>query len=290
MPSPSDSESIRQIALFLARALPKIRVLDLGARSIVNHPPTHTPLLEAGLCEVIACEANTAACELLTEQLGPSHRVLPVAVGDGMDHTLHVCKMASRSSLFPPNLALCSRYHAFAEGSEVVESRRVSTVRLDDLGLDSIDFVKMDIQGAELMAIENGTSLLASALVVEVEVEFVEQYVGQPLFGDIDASLRKLGFMFHSFLGFGTRTLKPMVMGNDPLQGLNQWLWADAIYLIDFSRLESLGNDGLIKLGMLAHSLYGSWDVAFDSFRRVDARIGSSFAVSYLNLLNALGP
>jgi FkbM family methyltransferase len=239
-----------------------------------------------GLCEVIACDADPAACEVLTEQLGPLHRVLPVAVADGMDHTLHVCKMASRSSLFPPNLALCSRYQAFAEGSEVVESHTVSTVKLDDLGLDSVDFVKMDIQGAELMAIENGTSLLAKALVVEVEVEFVEQYIGQPLFGEIDASLRKLGFMFHSFLGFGTRNLKPMVVNNDPLRGINQWLWADAIYLVDFSRLDNLGNDRLIKLAMLAHALYGSWDVALDCFRRFDDINGTSCASSYLNILN----
>ena len=34
------------------------------------------------------------------------------------------------------------------------------------------------------------------------EVEFVEQYINQPLFGDVSSFLKKQDFMLHKFLGF----------------------------------------------------------------------------------------
>ena len=46
------------------------------------------------------------------------------------------------------------------------------------------------------------------------EVEFVEHYKNQPLFGDVSDFLNK-NFMFHKFLGLSGRALKPVVLKND---------------------------------------------------------------------------
>ncbi|MFY7697106.1 MAG: hypothetical protein ACOVQK_12230 [Cyanobium sp.] len=40
------------------------------------------------------------------------------------------------------------------------------------------------------MALQNATTVLATASVIQCEVEFVELYKGQPLFADVDSFLR----------------------------------------------------------------------------------------------------
>ena len=45
----------------------------------------------------------------------------------------------------------------------------------------------------ELLVLEHGMQKLADAVVIEAEVEFVELYRGQPLFGDIETLCGLMG-------------------------------------------------------------------------------------------------
>lgn len=57
-----------------------------------------------------------------------------------------------------------------------------------------VDFIKADVQGAELDVLRGATETLRDVLLIEVEVEFNRLYTGQPLFGEVDAFVRKQGF------------------------------------------------------------------------------------------------
>lgn len=266
----------------------RIRILDLGARFVEGNPARYAHLLGHDKVECAMVDADQKACTRLAEKFSRYCRVIEVAVADGDNHMLHLCKMRSRSSLFAPNLSLCEEFQAFAEGSEVEETKPVRSVRLDEIpGLEDCDFVKLDLQGAECMALQGGRKCLASVLAVEVEVEFVEQYIGQPLFGDIDCVAREFGWMFHTFLGYGTRTLKPMVINGSPTNGINQWLWADAVYVLPLSRLAELEQERLLRMAVLMHDLYGSWDLAYRCLSLYDARANTDFKGQYLELIRS---
>lgn len=183
-------------------------------------------------------------------------------------------------------MSVCGRYSDFAEYMEVVDTQPVQTTRLDDLPeIGDIDWAKLDVQGAELLAIQGGANTLQQATVIEIEAEFIEQYKNQPLFADVDQALRNLGFAFHTFLGFGTRPLKPLLQ-SDKRQGFRQWLWADAVYIKDFHYRKSLEDEKLVKMATIMHHVYDSYDTSCSLFSSYDKRHSTRVSESYTTFLH----
>jgi hypothetical protein len=77
------------------------------------------------------------------------------------------------SSLLEPNMALLDQFTGFAELFRVVATRPVATRRLDDVPQAAgADYLKLDVQGAELMVLDGAAETLRSVLVVHTEAEF----------------------------------------------------------------------------------------------------------------------
>jgi len=118
-------------------------------------------------------------------------QVVETALGemDG-EATLHITRQPGSSSLYKPSEDFRRKYPK-PELLEVVKELIVSLRSLDSLsekdGLDTIEFIKLDVQGAELDILKGATSLLNSGLLlgIEAEVEFQRMYVDQPLFADV---------------------------------------------------------------------------------------------------------
>ena len=68
--------------------------------------------------------------------------------------------------------------------------------------LPRIDLLWMDIQGAELLALEGLGSRIAEVGLMHLEVEFMPIYHGQPLFDDVDRFLRARGFRLLGFTSY----------------------------------------------------------------------------------------
>lgn len=270
----------------------RIGVLDLGARRPPDAPPpAYEPLVELQCCDVIGVEADPAECRRLSSQAqaeGRPERFVAAVVGRGDERVLHECEMPSRSSLYEPDHRIASLFNAFDDGSRVVGRRRAATRQVDELvEPGEIDLLCMDLQGAELDALAGAKRVLQDALFVHTEVKFIAQYHGQPLFGDVDQTLRKSGFAFHTFTGFGSRCLAPLAPSGDPLNGLNQWLWADAVYVRGLVDLLELPDQALLRTAIVAHAVYESYDLAHFALAELDRRHGMHSAPEYASQLES---
>jgi len=172
----------------------------------------------------------------------------------------------------------------------VVGTREVQTVKLDDIdGLVDCDLLKLDVQGAEFDVLLGAGRILASALIVHTEVEFIPMYEDQPLFGDIDVLLRSHGFLFHRFVEPFSRQIKPIVFNNDPFHAGSQLIFAEAaVFVRDLTRLDELASPKLQALAALLHDLYGSVDLAAAVLQEHDRQTRSNLVDTYMRRLAGL--
>jgi hypothetical protein len=153
-----------------------------------------------------------------------------------------------------------------------------------------VDLLKIDIQGGELMVFQNAERRLADALVIQTEVEFLPMYQGQPLFSDVDQFLRRHGFILHRFFPEVSRVIQPLLVDNNIYAGLSQIVWADAIFVKDFTRLDRLSDRQLLNTAAIMHECYRSFDLTLHMLTELDRRSGGQLAANYLGRLTGKMP
>jgi FkbM family methyltransferase len=237
-------------------------VVDVGANPIEGQPP-YTPMLAAGLCRVTGFEPQEEALLELQTKKGPNERYLPYAVGDGDAHTLNICRASGMTSLLEPDPTTLGLFEGFKLWGEVIERVPLQTRRLDDISeIQHLDFLKIDIQGGELAVFKGGKAKLTEAVAVQTEISFVTLYKNQPGLGDIDLELRSQGFVPHCFAEIKRWPIAPSVSYNIPRHPLNQLLEADIVYVRDFAYADSMSDEQLKHLALVAHHCYLSFDLA----------------------------
>ena len=237
-------------------------LLDLGA-SDLDGEPVYAPILKIYPYTLIGFEPQEEEYQKLVGKSNPNQIYFPYALGDGKTHILHICAAPGMTSIFEPDPEQLSLYPGFSEWGKVLAQKSIQTTRLDDIeGLPILDFVKADVQGAELMIFESGRKVLEDVLVLHVEVNFSPFYKHQPLFSDVDAFLRSLGFQFHFFQHINRRMILPLMYASDPYRGLNHSIWADAVYVRNIMNWSALPPEKLKKISALMHGLYQSYDLS----------------------------
>jgi hypothetical protein len=187
------------------------------------------------------------------------------------------------NSLLPPNRPVLELFHGFPDWGTVVRTEPVDTTRLDDVpAAAGAEFLKLDLQGCSLMALENAQELLKSVLVIQAEVEFLPMYQGQALFSEVELFLRGRGFAFHRFYPVVSRVVKPMLVDQNYRAGLSQLFWADAVFVRDLTRLDLLSDDQLLKTAMLLHECFQSIDIALNLLGEYDRRNRTGLGGKYL--------
>ena len=175
----------------------EIVLLDIGARyglhprwqGISRHLRAYA--FEPDLEE---CRRINADAALLDYKL----ECLPYALGSvAQDNVpLYICSDPGCSSLYQPNMDLAKQFY-FGDKMQVTGTVPVNVSPLEDVcGTSGIrpDAIKIDTQGYELEILKGAGDVLANVKLVELEVEFNEQYQGQPLFADVDGYMRSRGF------------------------------------------------------------------------------------------------
>ncbi len=155
--------------------------------------------LRMGFSKILYVEANPALIPALrTKAQAHGGKVIIVhAAASDADGTvrLRVTSMDQSSSILP--LAKHKDiYPSIREVAQVeVRGRRLDTLLAEEgLRAEDFNFLNLDIQGAELMALRGATGLLAGIEAVNTEVNLQELYQGAGLLGELEQFMAKLGF------------------------------------------------------------------------------------------------
>lgn len=174
-------------ALRYARLFPNARVVAVEPLS-GNLARIRANIEEFGTARVEAVEA------CLSDREGSAE--FPVSAGVPLRHQDQSIDWDignNSSSLLAPGQTLT--VHPWPEFPEAVT---VATCRLDslaaELGVAHLDFLHLDVQGAELLVLDGAGALLPRIHTLWLEVESVPPYEGQPLREEIEVYLRERGF------------------------------------------------------------------------------------------------
>jgi len=273
----------------LSVSIPDLQIMDIGA--MIEGEDRYQTLVSQGVATVTGFEPNSENLKLLNARQG-AYKYLPNFLGDGKPATFHRTRYPGCSSLLEPNGDLINLFTSIGAESAggnfaVVETTEVKTSRLDDIeGLALPDYVKLDVQGAELLVLENAQKSFADTVVLETEVEFVAIYKDQPLFCDIQKFLVGQGFMLHKLLDIAGRALRPMRFKN-PYRAMSQVLWADAIFIRDYTNLSVYSDQQLLKASIILNDVYLSYDVVARLLGEYDKRRSTNFGAKYSAALSS---
>ncbi len=245
----------------LVRPARRTAIVDIGANPIDGDPP-YKSLLSSGLCTLIGFEPQVQALQRLNDAKGANETYLPYVIGDGGPATLHHCRAEGMTSLLKPDPLRLAAFNDFEFFGTVLRKEAVQTRRLDDIAeVTECDFLKLDIQGGELAALEGGRQKLAQCVAIQTEVSFCPIYENQPPVGAVDTALRQLGFIPHCFAELKRWPISPAVVNGNRRAPLNQLLEADLVYVRDFTRPNAMTAEQMKHLALLAHYCYRSFDL-----------------------------
>lgn len=269
------------------RPAEELRVVDVGANPLSD--PPYKPLLDRGLCHVWGFEPQLDAFDELQKIKGTNETYFPHAVGDGKPHTLFVSRNSGFTSIYPLHEKGFTTFGFWGARARDVTEHSIETVRLDDLReLPQIDCLKIDVQGAEKMIIDNAARKLSQAVVVIPEVRFNQLYEGEPMFAGLDLTLRGQGFMMHKFLS--STSLRVGSTVKSQLRGVvskSHLIDADAVYIRDLRDHDSVSDEQLKKLAIFADDVFDSPDLTCHCLDRLVARsaISASTLRDYVAML-----
>ncbi len=260
-PNPSMTRRILRAGTW--RALP-MRVIDGGARwGAETRWDTYGDQLELFAFEPDEeeCGRMMAAVERGPGKVRFTCEPLALSKESGRE-TINVARFADSSSLLPNNEEFVRRF-GMASHLEHVGSVTVGTTSVDSFvekhGLEYVDFMKLDVEGAELDVLVGAENTLGRMLGVSVEVWFQEEHTGRPLFGEIDAYLRGFGFALFDLRQLN-RWRRTSLAGEsyDSWIGSGQLMYGNAIYLRDLPAQLDAGDgpdwpsDVVLRLASLA--------------------------------------
>ena len=261
-----------------------LSILDIGARTekTVSNPGISGDFnLIAKGCDYFGYEPDKDEIKKLKSDpnlLWKSQTFLADALGEKQgDFDLNLYAQPGFSSKLE---AKKDQFSLFSRSAYLGEDNRqipVNVSRLDDsLANNSIlnpAFMKIDIQGMELEVFKGAQSFLKNnCLGIRVEVYFHGIYENQPLFHEIDAYLRQLGFFPFQFVelhSWRRDSMKKFPFYDNKAKinfSKGQLMHADVIYLKDPASLEKYDHvNQQTRLALIA-LCYQHYDLAHELF------------------------
>lgn len=167
----------------------------------------------------------------------------------------YVCRKQQVSSVYKPNRKFLDDFPD-SERFDVLKTLRIEAstldVQLDKNNINDIDFIKIDTQGHELAILEGAVQTLEDVIGIELEIEFLEMYEGQPLFNEVNGFLHGENFKLMDLRGHFWRKKKKREFDS----GKGQLIYGDTLYMRDPKTVcsyENISEDKLIRAALLYH-------------------------------------
>jgi FkbM family methyltransferase len=266
-----------------------IVVIDVGAHDAFADP--RWTKLPSDKIRVHGFEPDEQECRTLNEaaeSAGLDFHFYPVALaGHTGPAEFYRYAEPAANSFYGPNEPLLSRWcynRALPLTSQfkVLEKSPVEALSLADWadgnGIKDFDFIKLNVQGAELDVLRGAGPLLDTAMGMVVEQTFTPTYLGAPLFGKVYDFIDESGFCMFDVVGMNrvARTRSPIHITEDRVfvvTGLwphHQFFEGHFFYMRDplricneWSESQSPSLDKCFKLACVAE-VFGQIEYAFE--------------------------
>jgi FkbM family methyltransferase len=266
-----------------------IVVIDVGAHDALADP--RWTKISRNNIRVHGFEPDVKECARLNEAAsaaGFDFHFHPVALAEqtGPAEFYRYAEPAA-NSFFAPNEPLIRRWcytrslHLLSQ-FKVLEKARIEAVSLNDWAqaesVTDFDFVKLNVQGAELDVLRGAGRTLESAMGMVVEQTFNPTYINAPLFGKVYNFIEQAGFCMFDVVGMNrvARVRSPIHITEDKIfvvSGLwphHQFFEGHFFYLRDPLCVGDEWNEGrgpsiekCFKLACLAE-VFGQIEYAFE--------------------------
>ena len=153
-------------------------LFEIGALQIENSKEPFYELLDHfPSSKIIGFEIEKDICDKMNAKSQKGVKYYPYALGKANEkRKFYVTQHPMCCSLYKPNEALISLYNNFQVAYLKYETE-VETISLDyfvdEQKIEEIDFIKIDVQGAELDIFKGGSKALDGVLQIVSEVEFI---------------------------------------------------------------------------------------------------------------------
>jgi len=249
-------------------------IIDIGCRwgfadKFLNH---------IDKLNIYGFDPDKEECDILEKKYNHPHiKLIPLALSDSSkEYKLYITDNPGCSSIYPPEDFVINSF-LWCGGQKPKAETFVKTTSLEEWAKQNnilhLDYIKIDVQGAELDVLKGAKELLKTTYFMEIEIEFNPLYKGIPLFSHIDIFLRDHGFVLYRFLDlnhygvFGEKEipLKDFELNFDtivikaPMKG-GQLYWGNALYVKEEIAKGLLSDEELDKVIELARILE-YWDI-----------------------------
>lgn len=284
---------LRPLADMVKTVLPDLvfNMVEIGALPLGNRAERfHSLLTLFPGSKVSAFELDELQCDQWNQCAPEGLRYYATALGSKNEvRPIYETQSSMCTSLYRPNAPLLAAFNRL-DVVALKHETQVKTISLDqfidDNNIGSIDFIKIDVQGAEYDIFKGGGRALSTVSFLVTEVEFVPLYEKQPLFGDVSELLASRGLMFHKFLALAGRPVKGLTVHGNPRHA-SQHLWSDAVYLPNVACPEVRSAEEWAKCALFAF-MYGSSDMAYFCLQQTDKSFDSSLAEEFISRVSSI--
>ena len=258
----------------IAKETRKITLLDIGSAGGIQ--PRWKPITEE--LHYVGVEPDQRSSEKLIKRSDfKGYEIINSVIwSQKKEICFNLCNKPEVSSVFKPNRKFLDLFPD-PKRFEIINTIDFKSTTLDyELKEIEVDFAKIDIQGGELYALKGMENHLSKCIGLEIEAEFALVYEGQPLFGDLQIYLQRIGFEFIDFTSLHRWERKQ-------LNNYGQCIFSDGLWMRTPEYIAKNLPQKYLEY-ILICSLYGRYDFA----NAIIEMIKPKLSLDYKKSLNKL--